>query len=167
MKSIYIDVLPESVSEQPETYQSRAAEGAKYNVVLYTLWALALIASFTITQTKPALRKWLKNVDNYKLDHNHILDQIMYVKATQIGGVFTLMFLVSVIFVPLTTLITYTFDNIIESKSLVPFFITEREAFEADIQLEGKFEFWVKFFNYGGECVNENLECHEEISLTA
>jgi len=43
------------------------------------------------------------------------------------------MFLVSVIFVPLTTLITYTFDNIIESKSLVPFFITEREAFEADI----------------------------------
>ena len=77
------------------------------------------------------------------------------------------MFFVSIVFVPLTTLVTYTFDNIIESKALVPFFITERDAVEADLLLEGKFKFWVKFFNYGGDCVNENLECHEAISYTA
>ena len=48
IRFIDIDVLPESFSEQPETYQSRAAEGATYNIVLYILWALSLVASFTV-----------------------------------------------------------------------------------------------------------------------
>ena len=91
----------------------------------------------------------------------------MYVKATELGGMFTLMFFVSIIFVPLTVLITYTFDNIIEYKALVPFFITERDATEAGLLLQGRFQFRVKLFNYGGECVNENLECHNAIEYTA
>ena len=77
---------------------------------------------------RPGLVKKLKSIDSYALDHNHILDQIMMVKRTKIGGIFTLMFMVSIIFVPLMFLITYTFDNIIESKRLVPYFITEKDA---------------------------------------
>ena len=73
------------------------------------------------------------------------------------------MFFVSLIFVPLQFLISYTYDNIIESKALVPYFITERDAIETEILLEGRFKFWVKFHNYGGDCVTANQECISDI----
>ena len=49
MRVIDTDVKPESISEQPEVYVSRADEAAVLNSILYTCWALALVAAFTIT----------------------------------------------------------------------------------------------------------------------
>jgi hypothetical protein len=73
------------------------------------------------------LRGFLPTLDLYKLNHNHIIDDKMLLKATNIGGIFTIAFLVSAIFVPLFSLVYYALDNTTESKALVPLFITEKD----------------------------------------
>ena len=75
---------------------------------------------------------------------------------------FTILFFVSIIFLPLTILVQYVFTNIIESKYLVPTYIIIEDVEDDNTRLDGDINFSLRLNSYGGECVQSGL-CHSQI----
>lgn len=70
----------------------------------------------------------------------------MYVKNTTIGGLFSVLFVLTALMLISASLVYYIGDNITENKALVPLAsqYNEIDHITADITLHAKFE------NYGG-----------------
>jgi hypothetical protein len=66
-------------------------------------------------------------IDLYTKLHNHIADEPMYRRATGLGGLCTVMFILIALMFILSALITFSLENIEESKALVPIVILDED----------------------------------------
>jgi hypothetical protein len=58
--------------------------------------------------------------DIFNVNHNHIVDDPMQLKRTTLGGLFTILFIVSAAVLILISLLLFFMDNIVENKALIP-----------------------------------------------
>ncbi|OMJ71786.1 hypothetical protein SteCoe_29907 [Stentor coeruleus] len=130
------------------------------NTVNY-LWMLigiiALISTSLIFLGRNFLG-WIKNIDIFTDSHGQDLEIPVIYKKTEIGGIFTLYFILGVIVTILGLFLSYYLDNITEIKSLVPV-VTLTENVKADNLIIS-----VTLITYGGPCVKDNT-CYDSISI--
>ncbi|CAG9336307.1 unnamed protein product [Blepharisma stoltei] len=107
-------------SIQPPIY-SVDIEEIKKNIriaeIVIGLIGLGVILIFIFVKK---VKKFLKYLDLYVSLHNHIIDDPMVLKRTQIGGVFTLVFIIGAFIIIFISLFQYASNNIFETKNLVP-----------------------------------------------
>ena len=91
----------------------------------------------------------------------------MYVRKTLIGGAFTLAFLSFAVFLIANTGMSYSLDNIIEQKALVPLVALEQDYHNVIyIQIQAsEMIFEYTFKNYGGDC-SINEKCTSDITIS-
>jgi hypothetical protein len=106
-------------SSQPPSYTSNSRYSEKiiwqFQVSMLGVGLIVIVSYLFIREMK-----WILKLDFYKKLHNHFVDEPMYIQRTSIGGLFSMLFLVVVLLYIATTLITYSLNNIEESKALVP-----------------------------------------------
>jgi hypothetical protein len=115
-------------SSQPPSYasNSRYSEEIIWQFQVSMLGVgLIVIVSYLFIREKT----WIMNLDLYNKKHNHFVDEPMYVRKTGLGGLFSVLFILVVMIFIATTLITYSLNNIEESKALVPI-VTLDEDFD-------------------------------------
>lgn len=84
---------------------------------------------------------------------------VMY-RKTSIGGLFSIFFIFILIAILVSGYITYTYDNINESRTLVPL-VTVKENPEAET-----FVVYTQFHVYGGECIGSGEgSCNSELTI--
>ena len=98
-------------------------------------------------------RAKLAKIDTYTNLHNYVIGQVMHLRATFIGGAATWLFLCTAIVIIGSTFISYSDDNVQESKTLVPKVVLDQEVEEF---VAKDFLFVVEFMRYGDVC--EELE---------
>lgn len=125
------------------------------------LWMLvgiiAIITTVLIFLGRSFL-SWIKNIDIFTDSHGQDLEVPVIYKKTEIGGIFTLYFILGVIVTIFGLFLSYYLDNITEIKSLVPS-ITLTENVKADNLVIS-----VTLFTYGGPCVKDNM-CYDSITV--
>ena len=95
----------------------------------------------------------IKNFDVYIAEHNYLIDKYIILRRTTIGGIFTIIFVSAMIYIIGEAMIIYQFDNIVESKEVVPLVVlqTEAEQFVSD-----SIEITLNLLTYGDICVITN-----------
>jgi hypothetical protein len=86
----------------------------------------------------------------------------MYVRATFVGGIFTILAILLIIFLVVQSLLMYSYDNILETKSLIPLPVMVQNYPDAT----GDIEIKLIFGEYGGMCIapSDDTKCHREIT---
>lgn len=99
-------------------------------------------------------RNKLEVFDFYNLKHTHNIGEAVTLKKTNIGGIFTLLFISLALVITATILIGYFLNNTKESKALQPLSVLQKqvEYFNADLEMI------VSFNAYGDACVIDS-EC--------
>jgi len=103
---------------------------------------------------------WVAKVDMFDTQHNKD-NEPMVKRKTSVWGLFSLMALLWVAFLVILTLLQQFYDNITETKALVPILFLSQEAGE----ISANIEVVVSLHNYGGNCVS-NDSCANGISLS-
>ncbi|OMJ77208.1 hypothetical protein SteCoe_23243 [Stentor coeruleus] len=125
------------------------------------LWMLIGIISFIATIIIFLGRNflgWIKNIDIFTDAHEQDLDVPVIYKKNEIGGIFTLYFILGVFVTIFGLFLSFYYDNISEIKSLVPVATLTKNIKADNLAIS------VTFFEYNGPCVEDN-ECHENISI--
>ncbi|OMJ66282.1 hypothetical protein SteCoe_36931 [Stentor coeruleus] len=147
-------------SIQPKAYSSSSNNiSLIYSLTISMASFLCLCLVLIISR----LRNKLSIIDFYKDKHNHVLDKPMILKKNKFGGLFTIIFsTITIIFVGLSV-IEYIFDNIQETKALVPLIVLNEDvnAFTANL-----LEISCLLVGYGGNC-GENNVCDQGIFINA
>ena len=150
------------VSEQPKPYRksSKKAESAEYTLY-YTFVAFLIISLFFICIFRKTFFPIIILLDLYTDSHNYDEHIPLKLKKTFLGGVFSLCFLSLAILLIIYTIIEFTYNNVDESKTLIPLVIMEDEVteFSSDFLLN------LVFLRYGGSCTDENKKCVSSITI--
>ena len=104
-------------------------------------------------------RAQMKKLDIFISQHNQKLDVPIVLKKTKIGGVFSLIFLLTAGVTVVGSLLNYSLGNITEIKSLVPVLILDTEISADFLQVN------IVFYFYGGQCASDS-GCVNENSIT-
>ena len=80
-------------------------------------------------------KKNIKKLDQYKNLHNHILMIPMTLTKTQMGGLFSVIFFITVVVIISTNITLFQYDNLEEKKALVPWIVIadQYDKIEADL----------------------------------
>jgi hypothetical protein len=123
------NILPEMYSEvsRSESIQPYMLEYDKEKVeefawnfnIFISAWIVVFIITILLFSKT---RQIAQNIDLYSLQHNYDENQSMYIRKTLIGGIFTIVFIFTSIAVVFHMLLSFSMDNIRETKGLVPFF---------------------------------------------
>jgi hypothetical protein len=108
------------------------------------------------------VRGKLAGVDIFKLHHNHVVNDPMFLRQTFWGGLFTIFALLLVFYLAIQSLLFFNYDNVIESKALVPKVIITETA----PTITADFDIRLLLTDYGGECEVGSGTCHSEITLS-
>ena len=104
-------------------------------------------------------RTILKNIDLYTSQHSQKEHEPIMLKRTEIGGLFSAWFLAITLVLITGSILSYSSNNIVETKGLVPF-VTVTDNVASEI-----FLFSAIFYGYGGTCAT-NLTCSEYIFIS-
>lgn len=152
----------EILSEQPENYTTDISKAADINrqiQIAIGLLGFVFIVTYLVLDDK---RRYLAHLDLYTKQHNHFVDEVMFVRAKPIGGLFSLLFLLVAVMLILISLVIFSIANIEESKALVPLVTLEKD-FEEFI---GEVKVTLKFESYKGACGDEDEgKCPSEILI--
>mmetsp|Transcript_2028 Transcript_2028/g.4613 ORF Transcript_2028/g.4613 Transcript_2028/m.4613 type:complete len:1061 (-) Transcript_2028:540-3722(-) len=99
--------------------------------------------------------------DIFKKNHNHFVDEIMYIRKKPIGGLFSLWYVFFAMFFIVISFATYFVDNIDETKALVPLVAVEDEY----DRISGDFNITTTFQNFRVTC-GEDSVCKSFVSVT-
>lgn len=82
----------------------------------------------------------------------------MYLRKTRIGGIFTIIFIITASILIFSSLVNYFYNNIRDIQTLIPSTLLEKQLnpLQADVDII------VEFINYGGLCVVQG-ECINQI----
>ena len=142
-------------SIQPSAYAGKSTEISN---LVSELWYLvfAIFASFIlIAVTYRDILDKVKAADLLVNQHDQELNIPVIYRKTQIGGLFSIFFLLSAGMIIIGSFLTYYFDNITENKSLVPILLLENSISASIVQVT------ISFYLYGGLCV-QNSTCQPE-----
>ena len=98
--------------------------------------------------------------DIFQLKHNFHAGEIMRVRKTKTGGFFAIVGFVIIIYIVISAFVFFEFDNVVESKALIPIVVVNQNWGT----IKGRIEIHVIMYRYGGECVVED-KCHPAISF--
>ncbi|CAG9318579.1 unnamed protein product [Blepharisma stoltei] len=148
-------------SVQPSIFQGNNGEYRKYTLITQLtigLIGLALIVVLLILNQK---KKFLISIDLYSASHNHFVNQVMYLKQSSLGGIFSIVFMVLAVMIICNGIAGYIVNNVVEVKSLVPLVVLENEVsrFESNLTIVAI------LLNYGGACL-VNDTCSPEIAYS-
>jgi hypothetical protein len=150
-------------SIQPKLYSSDAGMVAYATFIIAVLCSLFGLTMILLYKTKELnVISTLIKVDLFDEKHNYLTeltDEIMYLRKTPIGGLFSVLFLLAAVAFIVISVITFSLDNIVEQKALVPLVSLEEDY----SQFKGDFNITTEFGSYGGQCTSEGNSCHYEI----
>ena len=137
---------------QPSAYIGKTQE---ISILVTELWYAAISlfgVLILVTIIHRNILKILKDFDILVDLHDQELNLPVVYRKTQIGGLFSVIFLLSAGIIIIGSFLTYYLDNITELKSLVPVLLLETQVSSATVQITAS------FYLYGGMCV-ENSAC--------
>lgn len=162
-QSVYLSNITDSItSDQPGMLKRNTAEakriGSSIQIAVIILGVTILLVLLFTEKT----RKIIISIDSYNALHNYDLDVPMYRRKTFFGSVFTMIFIIIALILVIQTLILYFMDNLTETKRLIPIVILEDtvDNYLADFTVN------VTFYNYGGECIDDNQECLSDLEVS-
>jgi hypothetical protein len=151
-------------SSQPELFKSGKSTLNEVNssviIGLVCLASLTLVVYLAVDESKRD--KIFKKLDVFKKAHNHFVDEVMYIRTRAIGGLFSLFFVYIALLFIIASLVTYSINNIEETKALVPL-VTLEDKFR---DFTGDFNLTASFRNYIGQCNDDNGGCSSYITTT-
>lgn len=160
-KSYSIVFIEESLStSQPASYKPDTSTLNKKKRMLYGIViGLGFIACVAVLLIKQ-IKNNLKFLDLFKIRHNFEIGSYMKMEKNRTGGFFAIIFLIVAIILIIIACLDYIYNNIIESKALVPLVLlnSEIEAFTGNLTAK------VTLFNYGGDCDSESESFSIEFS---
>lgn len=115
------------VSEQPELYEDEYDMLNTSSTYFNILIAIILCISIPILMSFNKTRKIVRSLDLYKLEHNYEVDKVMYIRTTLLGGLFSIVFLFVALSIIFSTSMSFAFNNVVETKALVPMVALEQE----------------------------------------
>ncbi|CAG9321906.1 lztr1_5 [Blepharisma stoltei] len=140
------------VSIQPDSYDSSSDEQEAFVIIAEGFLIFFVIVFILIVAASKKARNYLKKFDVYKTQHNYKENSYMILAKTRLGGFYTISFYILAALLVFITLTTYAFENINESKGLIPLITAENEVSSFSANLA----FLVTFSGYGGSCVADN-----------
>lgn len=131
-----------------------------YNITLNLeiasiILGLAIIIWFALHKR---FRVFIKIADIFKQNHNDKLNEPMILKKTEIGGCFTILFVIAGACLSAVTIIYFTLENSSTSQALVPLVSILQDYPD----ISGDITFWIYLNNYGGVCPI-NIACKNAI----
>ena len=148
-KNFSIVLIEESLgTSQPASYKPDTISLNNKKTMLYGIViSLGFIACASVLLIKQ-IKDNLKILDLFKIRHNYEIGSYMKMEKNSIGGFFGILFLIVAIILIIIACLDYSYNNIIESKALVPLVLlsSEIEAFTGNLTAK------VTLFNYGGDC---------------
>jgi hypothetical protein len=150
-------------SYQPTLYSaSTAALNLGSLIVLISLGVLAFALLLVFTSNSQNSAKAFLKLDFYNDRHNRLLDEVIYLRSTSLGGLFSALFLISALAFVLLSGLNFFMDNVEEQKALVPL-VSLQEDYSV---IDGSFLITTELGSYGGECVSEGSQCHAKFKAT-
>ena len=153
-KSIF--EIPKNDSIQPGAYKDK---NTFVNFIVKNLWvSAAAIGFFFIMMSFISISFWqrIEKIDLFVAQHSHELGKPVIHKKTKVGGLFSVLFIITCIITAISGFLSYQLDNINEIKALIPL-ITLEEKVSAESALV-----YTTFYIYGGAC-GENFVCDPKI----
>lgn len=145
-------------SSQPALYSSKIGYTNTINLYiqfgLLFLGLLVLVVFVALREKK----RYFRTFDLFKKNHNHFVDEVMYIRKQPIGGLFSLWFVLLALLFIVISLTDYLIDNIEETKALVPLVAVEEkyDTITADFNLTTIFK------DFNGDCQKESM-CKVEV----
>ncbi|CAG9313106.1 unnamed protein product [Blepharisma stoltei] len=145
-------------TDQPDQYSPELSVIQKVTLWLGVGLAIFLVFWISILAWNSKNFEKFTKFDIYNDKHNEE-GKPMYLKRTSIGGFFSALAFIGVIYIFTLSNLEYWYNNVIESKTLLPYetLIKQAENFDSDITII------VGAYNYGGSCVTGSA-CNEYIS---
>lgn len=149
-------------SIQPNLIKSKTEETDEYSKIVQIalgVFGIGILVTFIIIMDR---LKILCSFDLFDTLHNHILYIPMIRKQTKFGGIFGIIFIILALMIVIATVITFSIDNILETKTLVPLVVMEEKVsdFKTDMNIT------LTVMNYGGPCVDDLGRCANTIGYS-
>jgi hypothetical protein len=155
---LYTESSVTSINPELST-SSSAVDSLSFNIeMIFLAVGIAIILAFLSSRT---LRRLVKKTDIFKQNHNETIDSPMILRKTEIGGCYTILFVVAAICLSIITLIYFFLDNKSISQALVPLASILNEY--PDIEGDMSFKIFLK--NFGGICPKPD-SCSEALTTT-
>ncbi|OMJ73406.1 hypothetical protein SteCoe_27918 [Stentor coeruleus] len=148
----------EYTSVQPKMYTPHYNNIANYYIAGIIVFFFLIIAGILSLKK---LRNNLKILDIFSNMHNHDLMVPMVMKKTNLGGFFTVIFVAATMVYFGTTIIEYYYNNVQETKALVPLIVLENDV---DTFKTERFLVTCTLVGYNGEC-GVNKVCNSQIFI--
>lgn len=145
-------------SDQPKMYTPAYNTISNYYITgVVIFFCIVAIGIFSVKK----FRNNLRYIDIYSNMHNHELLVPMIMKKTNIGGFFTVIFIAATMVYFGTSIIEYYYNNIQETKALVPLIVLENDVDEFTTEI---FRVTCTLVGYNGECGVEKV-CNSQIFI--
>ncbi|OMJ83664.1 hypothetical protein SteCoe_15331 [Stentor coeruleus] len=140
-------LFPTSYSSQPNSYKGNASAVSNISTNMwYGLEGFCVFLLLTIVLFRKALYEKLNSVDLFTSNHSKELNVPIVYTKTNLGGLFSLLFLFTLMISISINFLSFNCDNINEIKALVPA-ITMEETIKAKEMIMD-----VQFYMYPGLC---------------
>ncbi|CAG9320893.1 unnamed protein product [Blepharisma stoltei] len=152
--------LPSEFSNQPKQYEGDVRVVNYWSLILEIIISVLIFLIVFLAFFSKKFWDWVARVDIFDTQHNKD-NEPMIKRKTSVGGLFSLMALLWAGFLVVLTTLQIFYDNITETKALIPYLFLAQEAgkLSADIKVV------VSLYNYGGNCT-VNDSCANGISLS-
>lgn len=147
-------------SSQPDLFPNKILEADNFRFIAMWVIISTGVTIILLSRVYEKCKKIVKKLDLFKAGHNYVNGAKMIMNKTYIGGYYTVMFGSLLAYMIISVLISLLVNYYYESKSLVPF-ITVAD----DYTILGKINVEIEFNEYGGECVDLNGNCKNEIKF--
>mmetsp|Transcript_34294 Transcript_34294/g.60025 ORF Transcript_34294/g.60025 Transcript_34294/m.60025 type:complete len:1030 (+) Transcript_34294:49-3138(+) len=142
-------------SNQPAIYE---VDKAKLNSISYSVEAVVIglaVSSIVIyICLEDNHKKYFVKLDMFRKAHNHFINEVMYIRVSPIGGLFSLLYILVAVFFVSVSLVTFSISNVEETKALVPLVTIEEKYSEiiGDFNLTSTFKYFKGVCGYEGVC---------------
>lgn len=144
------EIFSSHYSSQPAQYSSNVNTSTNLLIVYLTL-SLAFGLFVILVVCFDSIRLYIHNIDIFKVQHNYTLDAPIIMKTNKIGAFFSFGFVLGSIIVIILSSYAYQYDNIQETKSLIPLVILEK----MNQNIRSTFTIELEFYNYGDSCEHQ------------
>ena len=146
-------------SIQPGLYTP--ADPRQISMEFEVVAVIGMLALIGVSVAWERVRERLRDIDYYSDLHNYPWEKFMKIEKKTIGGLFTLIAGTLSLLVVGASIITYTMDNIQETKALVPLVILQLEVTDF---VATEITILTSFLRYGDSCVVDGA-CSKLISV--
>ena len=146
-----------SINPELSTSSSQVDDLTLNIEMIFLALGVFLILLFLSSET---LRRLVKQTDIFKQNHNETLNSPMILKKTEIGGCFTVLFVVAAFCLSIITLLYFFLENKSISQALVPL----ASILNDYPDISGDISFKISLKNFGGVCPTADL-CRSSLSL--